>query len=411
MALRGIRAAVVGAGIGGLSAALALARRGAAHVHVLERTTEARHGKLAGFGFGLAPNGLTVLRALGVLQSQVSGSDFASKLHPLRRHVNATASGVPLPFSPAAGLDIGFVRRDFGEYLSGVARADVVLALRAALAETNAIVSYETEVLGVSSDGSGQGKPATLALRKTGGTEQSESSPFDIIIAADGIHSTLRQHVYGPEVEGRQPPLFSGVNLYYGLTPASRLGNAGGDEACPPHTLVNLYGTGTSALYFGTGQAAPLVPPRGLAFRDDVFCRPAAYVWAIAHCEDAPAAESWGSAAVVEGLSAIATKHYAENKVLGAIIAAGLRDTASAAEGEVGQQPATFAHFGLFYRPPVAPWSRGPVVLLGDAAHATLPHAGQGANMVSTRAERWVSLIPRPRPSLACRPLTMHGAW
>src|SRR5207245_8909709 len=29
---------------------------------------------------------------------------------------------------------------------------------------------------------------------------------------------------------------------------------------------------------------------------------------------------------------------------------------------------------------PLARWSRGPVVLLGDAAHAMLPHQGQGAN-------------------------------
>jgi salicylate hydroxylase len=36
--------------------------------------------------------------------------------------------------------------------------------------------------------------------------------------------------------------------------------------------------------------------------------------------------------------------------------------------------------WGLFALPPLRHWSRGPVVLLGDAAHAMLPHQGQGAN-------------------------------
>ncbi|WP_270259854.1 FAD-dependent monooxygenase [Kocuria marina] len=36
--------------------------------------------------------------------------------------------------------------------------------------------------------------------------------------------------------------------------------------------------------------------------------------------------------------------------------------------------------WALFYRPPLTHWSQGRVTLLGDAAHATVPHHGQGAN-------------------------------
>lgn len=36
--------------------------------------------------------------------------------------------------------------------------------------------------------------------------------------------------------------------------------------------------------------------------------------------------------------------------------------------------------WGLFHRPPLGQWSRGRVTLMGDAAHALVPHHGQGAN-------------------------------
>ena len=40
----------------------------------------------------------------------------------------------------------------------------------------------------------------------------------------------------------------------------------------------------------------------------------------------------------------------------------------------------TSQRWALFHRPPLGRWTRGRVTLLGDAAHALVPHHGQGAN-------------------------------
>ena len=45
--------------------------------------------------------------------------------------------------------------------------------------------------------------------------------------------------------------------------------------------------------------------------------------------------------------------------------------------------------WGLYDRMPLASWTKGRLALLGDAAHAMLPHLGQGANQAIEDGVAW----------------------
>ena len=58
----------------------------------------------------------------------------------------------------------------------------------------------------------------------------------------------------------------------------------------------------------------------------------------------------------------------------------------------------------LFDREPIADWGRGPVTLLGDAAHPMLPHAGQGAaQALEDAVALGQRMTPGADPELALR--------
>ncbi|MFJ6794982.1 FAD-dependent oxidoreductase [Streptomyces sp. NPDC091268] len=160
-------AVVAGAGIGGLTAALALHRRGW-RVTVCERAPEP---PTTGAGIGLAPNALRALEAIGF--------DTA----------RATGSAVP----EAMG-----VRRSDGRWLTRTSTADMASrygvppiavprpAFTAALAAAlpPGALRYGTAVTGVD-DAEGR-RPVVR-------TETGPHLPADLVVAADGIHSPLRR--------------------------------------------------------------------------------------------------------------------------------------------------------------------------------------------------------------------------
>jgi salicylate hydroxylase len=148
------------------------------------------------------------------------------------------------------------------------------------------------------------------------------------------VHSAVRSWVAGASVE----PLYSGTSGFRGLVPAERL-----PSLPDPGALMFWVGPGAHLLHY------PIEHGRLINFLA-VVEGPARWT-----------APAWMEAAAPGAhLEAFAGWHPAVTEMLTA----------------VPQSP----RWGLFTLPPLRRWSRGPVVLLGDAAHAMLPHQGQGAN-------------------------------
>ena len=249
----------------------------------------------------------------------------------------------------------------------GVARSALITTLRDALPQET--LSFGYDVLGVKD---GDAKMDKVWLKCSVGAERKtvHEGPFDIVIAADGINSVLRPAVYGK----KDSATYSGLNLFYGVADMKTVDRDA--LQYQDHSLVQHYGRGQSFIYYGLGPILPATdsgrpPAPRPTFSDDVFGAPARVVWALAYRSDQAAPESWAGAATRAALEAVVAEgQWQGNRPLRALV------DATAVDG-AGARPAGLAHFGLFYRPPVAPWSRGGLVLLGDAAHATLPHLGQ----------------------------------
>jgi salicylate hydroxylase len=154
-----------------------------------------------------------------------------------------------------------------------------------------------------------------------------------IVVGADGVHSQTRQWVTGGD-----QPIYSGTSGFRGLVPADRL-----PHLPDPGALQFWMGPGAHLLHYPVSGGTVI---NFLAVTDEP-ARWTAPDWT----EPAPPGAH---------LAAFAGWHPAVTEMIGA----------------APQSP----RWGLFATKPLTSWSRGPVVLLGDAAHAMLPHQGQGAN-------------------------------
>jgi salicylate hydroxylase len=183
-----LRVAIIGGGIGGLSAATALLRKGM-DVRVYEQAPALAE---VGAGVGLYPNSLRLLKRWGF------GAGLARY-------------GAPVTDMRFCRSD-GSVVTDMTAFISpeepniGIHRADLVTMLADALPAGVVRTGYR-------GTGFSQGDASAVVTFDNG-----ERAEADVVVAADGIHSVLRHHV-GPAAG----PVFSGSVAYRGTIPADRV--------------------------------------------------------------------------------------------------------------------------------------------------------------------------------------------
>ena len=225
---------IIGAGIGGLTLAHALLKRGLS-VRVLEAAAELKD---VGAGIQIPPNAMKGLRALG-LDTAVRVRAFQPEA--IEARMGQSGRGVfNIPLAEYAETRWG------APYLH-IHRADYIAALSESLPKE--IIQFGARVTGYRQ--TGQGVSVSL--------EEGADIAGSYLIGADGIKSAVRQQMLGAEA-----PDFTGNMAWRAVVPIDRLG-----ELAPNPTACAWFGPGRHAVTYRLGAKGDLVNFVGVVERED----------------------------------------------------------------------------------------------------------------------------------------------
>lgn len=301
------RIAIIGGGIGGTIAAVWLQRAGY-NATIYEQTDKIAR---IGAGINLGPHIMRIMQRMGFAESMINTGVVPRER--LRRVGDTGQITLSMPvdkFPEMYGAPHLIIHRGDMQELFTAAVAPGTLLLNKRLVDlddTGRIVNLSF------ADGS--------------------KAEADLVIAADGINSVVRERLFGPS-----PPVYSGTVAYRSIYPMSRLGGL----KVPDHTKWWV-GDKHLLIYFLTRA------------RDEIY-----FVTGVP--------EDWGS------------DNFAPTQAdMGK-----LQEIFSDFHPDVRQVIAAApqaSRWPILEREPFRPWSRGRIVLIGDACHAMRPHMGQGAAM------------------------------
>lgn len=306
---------IAGAGIGGLTASLALAAQGF-RVIVLEKAERLEE---AGAGLQLSPNASRVLIDLG-LQPRLA----ARAVTPEAISIMSARSGgevARLPLGEAATFAAG------APYWV-VHRADLQAALQA---HVNDNPDIELRLGCQFEDVVAHAKGLTV-VQRSGTTRQQELALA--LVGADGIWSTVRHHLF-PEVQ----PRFSGLIAWRGTLDATQL----------PREFTSR----RVQLWMGPNVHLVAYPISDARQINVVAVVPGTW--------NRPGWSAPGDAYEIRNAFASSRWPATARMMVGAVD--------------------DWRKWALFTVPHRGGWTDGTIALLGDAAHAMLPFAAQGAGM------------------------------
>ncbi|AOW89529.1 FAD-dependent monooxygenase [Streptomyces olivaceus] len=170
------RALVVGLGIAGMSAAIGLRRAGWTPV-IVERAPERRTG---GYFVGLFPEGRQAAVDLGI----------ADHLHTRNPEGGADAKAWSVDRRGRRRPALGFLDQPGGP--AAVLRGDIEAALWQSI--TGVEVWFGTAPVAIT-----EGPAEVQVLFENAGTGARYSESFDLVVGADGMRSSVRRTVFGPD--------------------------------------------------------------------------------------------------------------------------------------------------------------------------------------------------------------------
>jgi salicylate hydroxylase len=260
MHLRQPRIAIIGAGIGGLTLALALRQRGLA-ADIYEQAAQLTE---IGAAIALSANGTRELKRFGCLDALAAVSTEPTELIYRGWSSDERIAAFPVRKDNA-------YRRRFGAPYFGVHRADLQRILSAAHGEHGLHLGQRLESLTEGEDG--------VVLRFQDGRQVTA----DIVVGADGVRSAVRRHVTGGAAAR-----YSGTSAFRGIIPIEAL-----PSLPDPEAIQFWMGPNAHLLHYAIGGERKAVNYFAVVEGPDIWPNPNGSTAPIDHQVALDAFEGW----------------------------------------------------------------------------------------------------------------------